>query len=197
MRRIGKITGRSDDMLIIRGVNVFPSQIEELILKMPLLAPQYQLLVSRDGHLDQLEVLAELRPQAAHMLAAGSDAPARQLAGELEMRIKTNVGVTTRVRLLAPGGIELDQFLGSTSTGDRIAVRYNTAENIDGRKSDGAGGYLTFNERTSKSDGHTEAGYEDVQFVQVSNVVNNPSIEIAWNRVVNEPGMSRVRSRVR
>ena len=61
MRRMGRITGRSDDMLIIRGVNVFPSQIEEIILKMPALAPQYQLVVARDGHLDTLEVLGELR----------------------------------------------------------------------------------------------------------------------------------------
>src|SRR5689334_2457732 len=61
MRRMGKITGRSDDMLIIRGVNVFPTQIEELILKMPALAPHYQLVVSRDGHLDKLEVLGEMR----------------------------------------------------------------------------------------------------------------------------------------
>ncbi|KQQ47392.1 phenylacetate--CoA ligase [Duganella sp. Leaf126] len=99
MRRIGKITGRSDDMLIIRGVNVFPSQIEELILKMPQLAPQYQLIVRREGHLDQLDVLAELRPQAGNLSVAG-------LAAELEARIKTNVGVTTRVQLLAPDGIE-------------------------------------------------------------------------------------------
>jgi phenylacetate-CoA ligase len=103
MRRIGKITGRSDDMLIIRGVNVFPTQIEELICKMPKLAPQYQLVVSRDGHLDKLEVRAELRPEVA------SGAPACEveaLARELEQRIKTNVGVSTKVTLLPPNGIE-------------------------------------------------------------------------------------------
>ena len=103
MRRIGKITGRSDDMLIIRGVNVFPSQIEELICKMPKLAPQYQLVVSREGHLDKLEVLAELRPE----VAAG--APADEVAAlgrELEQRIKTHVGVSTTVKLLPPNGIE-------------------------------------------------------------------------------------------
>src|SRR5882757_5714808 len=65
MRRMGRITGRSDDMLIIRGVNVFPSQIEELILREPELSPHYQLVVSRDGHLDKLEVLGELR-DASH-----------------------------------------------------------------------------------------------------------------------------------
>jgi phenylacetate-CoA ligase len=106
MRRIGKITGRSDDMLIIRGVNVFPSQIEELILKMPMLAPQYQLIIKRDGHLDQLEVLAELRPEAGSLLAGACESLAQQLANELEVRIKTNVGVSTRVRLVAANGIE-------------------------------------------------------------------------------------------
>jgi phenylacetate-CoA ligase len=99
MRRIGKITGRSDDMLIIRGVNVFPTQIEELICKMPKLAPQYQLVVGREGHLDKLEVLAELRPDTP-------TAEAEPLARELEHHIKTHVGVTTRVRLLAANGIE-------------------------------------------------------------------------------------------
>ncbi len=100
MRRIGKITGRSDDMLIIRGVNMFPSQIEELILKMPLLAPQYQLLISRDGHLDKVDVMAELR-EAVHPQEAIA-----ALARELEHHIKTYVGVSTKVTLMPPGGIE-------------------------------------------------------------------------------------------
>jgi phenylacetate-CoA ligase len=99
MRRMGKITGRSDDMLIIRGVNVFPSQIEELILKMPALAPQYQLVLARDGHLDTLEVLAELREDVAHEVVD-------RLSHELQYRIKTNIGVTTRVTLLPSQGIE-------------------------------------------------------------------------------------------
>ncbi|NHZ95708.1 phenylacetate--CoA ligase PaaK [Massilia sp. CCM 8734] len=100
MRRMGKINGRSDDMLIIRGVNVFPSQIEELILQMPLLAPHYQLVVSRDGHLDKLDVLAELRD------ASQSQDAVAALARDLEHRIKTYVGVTTRVNLLPANGIE-------------------------------------------------------------------------------------------
>ena len=100
MRRMGRISGRSDDMLIIRGVNVFPSQIEELVLKMPALAPQYQLVVARDGHLDTLEVLGELRdttltPDAVEILSR-----------ELQHCIKTYVGVTVRVTLLPPQGIE-------------------------------------------------------------------------------------------
>ena len=103
MRRIGKITGRSDDMLIIRGVNVFPTQIEELILKMPKLAPQYQLVVTRDGHLDKLEVIAELRIDLNSTISASET---DGLARELEHRIKTHVGVSTRVRLVAASGIE-------------------------------------------------------------------------------------------
>jgi phenylacetate-CoA ligase len=100
MRRIGKITGRSDDMLIIRGVNVFPSQIEELILKMPALAPHYQLIVSRDGHLDSLAVTGELREPSQPLDTVAS------LARELEHNIKTFVGVTTKVTLMPPDGIE-------------------------------------------------------------------------------------------
>jgi phenylacetate-CoA ligase len=100
MRRMDRITGRSDDMLIIRGVNVFPSQIEELILKMPALAPQYQLVLGRDGHLDTLEVLCEARENGL-----GAEAVAT-LCRELQHRIKTNVGVTTRVTLLQAQGIE-------------------------------------------------------------------------------------------
>ncbi|MDP1171397.1 phenylacetate--CoA ligase family protein, partial [Klebsiella pneumoniae] len=60
MRRIGKIVGRSDDMLIIRGVNLFPTQVEELVLQEPGLGGQYQLVVTRDGHLDELLIRCEL-----------------------------------------------------------------------------------------------------------------------------------------
>ncbi|MFC3107197.1 phenylacetate--CoA ligase PaaK [Undibacterium arcticum] len=103
MRRIGKITGRSDDMLIIRGVNVFPTQIEEIILKLPQLAPHYQLVISRDGHLDVMEVIAELRHDLPHPL---SDADLTALNNALQHHIKTYVGVTTKVSILASGCIE-------------------------------------------------------------------------------------------
>jgi phenylacetate-CoA ligase len=103
MRRIGKITGRSDDMLIIRGVNVFPTQIEELILKNPKLAPIYQLVVTRDGHLDKLDVIVEARTDvSAHLSSSESDAVARELAHH----IKAFVGVSTKVRVLAAGSVE-------------------------------------------------------------------------------------------
>ena len=100
MRRMGRISGRSDDMLIIRGVNVFPTQIEELILKLPALAPHYQLVVTREGYLDRLEVLGELRD-------ASLTAPAiALLARDLEHQIKTFVGVSTTVTLMAINSIE-------------------------------------------------------------------------------------------
>ena len=103
MRRIGKITGRSDDMLIIRGVNVFPTQIEELIVKSPKLAPIYQLVVTRDGHLDKLDVIVEARPEVSNqMTTTESDALSRQI----EHAVKTYVGVSTKVRVLASGSIE-------------------------------------------------------------------------------------------
>jgi len=100
MRRMGRINGRSDDMLIIRGVNVFPSQVEELILGMPALAPHYQLVVTRDGHLDALDVHCELRD--GEVPADLVDTVGR----DLQHRIKTYIGVTTNVTLLPAQGIE-------------------------------------------------------------------------------------------
>jgi len=99
MRRMDKITGRSDDMLIIRGVNVFPSQIEELICKTEALAPHYLLLLDKDGHLDSLTVRVELKPQ---MRYADRDTVAR----ELQHHIKSYIGVATRVEIVDPLTIE-------------------------------------------------------------------------------------------
>jgi phenylacetate-CoA ligase len=102
MRRIGKIVGRSDDMLIIRGVNVFPTQIEELILANDKLSGQYQIVVTRNGHLDQMLVRCEVRPDAG---AAGT-AERRELGEWLNHRIKTLVGVSTEVEVGLPDSIE-------------------------------------------------------------------------------------------
>jgi phenylacetate-CoA ligase len=99
MRRMGKIVGRSDDMLIIRGVNLFPTQIEELVLAHGQLSGQYQLVVTRQGLLDEVEVLAEVTP--AH---AGADRDA--IGRELQARIKTLIGVSTRVNVGLPDSIE-------------------------------------------------------------------------------------------
>jgi phenylacetate-CoA ligase len=102
MRRIEKITGRSDDMLIIRGVNVFPTQVEDLILKQPELAPHYLLEVTRPELLDEMTVHVEMGPQ----LANGSQEARHTAAKMLEHHIKSYIGVTTSVRLALPGGIE-------------------------------------------------------------------------------------------
>ena len=99
MRRMDKITGRSDDMLIIRGVNVFPSQIEEIVLKIEGLAPHYQLTVDRDGNMDSLSVCVECRQTL-------DDSSVSTLSGELQRQIKTLIGVTTAVDVVAPGGVE-------------------------------------------------------------------------------------------
>jgi phenylacetate-CoA ligase len=102
MRRIEKITGRCDDMLIIRGVNVFPTQVEELILKQPELAPHYLLEVTRPGALDELTVHVEMGADLGH----GSQEARHAAARTLEHSIKGYVGVTATVRLALPGGIE-------------------------------------------------------------------------------------------
>jgi phenylacetate-CoA ligase len=101
MRRMARVMGRTDDMLIIRGVNVFPSQIEELIVGQPNLAPHYVLEVRREGTLDQLEVRVELDPQATNVAAIRDEA-----AKDLQRRIKAYVGVTASVVVCDPGVIE-------------------------------------------------------------------------------------------
>ncbi len=96
-RRIGKITGRSDDMLIIRGVNVFPTQIEEQILRDKRLAGNYQIVVTRDGHLDNLEVRCEVQRELSGKL---SPADIQSIAKELQHRIKTIIGVSTKITVM-------------------------------------------------------------------------------------------------
>ncbi|MBL8301371.1 MAG: phenylacetate--CoA ligase [Ideonella sp.] len=99
MRRMGKIVGRSDDMLIIRGVNLFPTQIEELVLEQGTLAGQYQIVVTREGPLDEIAVRCELLP--------GADASqAQTIAGALRHRIKTMTGVSAEVVVGPPDSIE-------------------------------------------------------------------------------------------
>ena len=97
-RRMGKIVGRSDDMLIIRGVNVFPTQIEEIVLAHAQLSGQYQVQVSRDGLMDEVEVRCELQP--------GADGDVKAIATWVQQRVKTLVGISTKVSVLAPDSIE-------------------------------------------------------------------------------------------
>jgi phenylacetate-CoA ligase len=99
MRRMGKIVGRSDDMLIIRGVNLFPTQVEELVLKHGQLSGQYQLVVTREGNLDEVRVRCEVLP--AH---AAADRTA--IGTQLRERIKTMIGISTTVDVGLPDSLE-------------------------------------------------------------------------------------------
>ena len=98
MRRMEKITGRSDDMLIIRGVNVFPTQVEEQVLKVDSLAPHYQIEITRSDNLDEMTINVELSPDA--------DATAKQPAtAELQRHIKDLIGVSAKVNVFDEGGV--------------------------------------------------------------------------------------------
>ncbi|MDT1062106.1 phenylacetate--CoA ligase PaaK [Paracoccus sp. CPCC 101403] len=99
MRRIEKITGRSDDMIILRGVNVFPTQIEEQILKCDGLAPHFQIELNRDGRMDNMTVHVECTPEMRDESARAKSAK------ELSHHIKSVVGVSTRINVTDPNGI--------------------------------------------------------------------------------------------
>ncbi len=101
MRRIEKITGRSDDMMIIRGVNVFPTQIEELILKEPLLAPHYQIDITRPANMDELAVRVE-----QNMTVQGSPSDYDAAAKRLTAAVKNYIGVSIDVKVVAVGAVE-------------------------------------------------------------------------------------------
>jgi phenylacetate-CoA ligase len=98
MRRMAKISGRSDDMLIIRGVNVFPSQIEEVILRCPGLAPHFEIEITRTNRLDELLIVVECRPEVGDN-ARQAEAPL--LAGKL----KDNIGISADIRVVASGSL--------------------------------------------------------------------------------------------
>ncbi|QTS00031.1 phenylacetate--CoA ligase [Rhodococcus qingshengii] len=99
MRRMQKVTGRTDDMIILRGVNLFPTQIEELILTVPALAPQFQCVLERPGRMDTLTVRVEARPDAAISDHAAASSAMQKL-------VKNKIGVTVEVSVLEPGGLE-------------------------------------------------------------------------------------------
>ena len=101
-RRMGKIIGRSDDMLIVRGVNVFPSQIEEQILRDKRLSGNYQIVLTREGPLDNLEVRCEVQREVSNALSHDLIAI---IAKELQHDIKSHVGVSTRVTVMPFEGI--------------------------------------------------------------------------------------------
>jgi phenylacetate-CoA ligase len=102
MRRMEKVTGRSDDMMIVRGVNVFPTQIEEQILRVKGLSGHYQVVLTRENRLDEMEVLVEATP--------GADLAVRTAAqSELSSLIKNNIGSSAKVSVLDVGGVERSQ----------------------------------------------------------------------------------------
>jgi phenylacetate-CoA ligase len=103
MRRMEKVTGRTDDMIILRGVNVFPTQIEELILRTPGLAPHFQLVLTRPRRLDELTVRVEARADAA---AAEARAQAENALADL---IKNTIGITAAVDVVEPDVLERSQ----------------------------------------------------------------------------------------
>ncbi|HEY1820222.1 MAG TPA: phenylacetate--CoA ligase PaaK [Trebonia sp.] len=99
MRRIEKITGRTDDMIILRGVNLFPTQVEELILTLPALSPHFQLHLSKSGHLDAMTVHVERRPDATETDAGSAGA-------QLATLIKNTIGVSVGIQVENPDTIE-------------------------------------------------------------------------------------------
>ncbi|MGV3563540.1 MAG: phenylacetate--CoA ligase PaaK [Nocardioides sp.] len=99
MRRMEKVTGRTDDMIILRGVNLFPTQIEELVLQLPALSPHFQCVLEREGNLDSLTVLVERRE------GVGVDA-GRQAGAELRHLVKSSIGVSVGVEVVDPESVE-------------------------------------------------------------------------------------------
>ncbi|MDQ0963948.1 phenylacetate-CoA ligase [Streptomyces sp. B4I13] len=98
-RRMAKVTGRSDDMVILRGVNLFPTQIEEIVLRTPAVAPHFQLRLTREGRLDALTVRAEARRDAT---PADRDTAARAIAAA----VKDGIGVSAAVEIVDPESLE-------------------------------------------------------------------------------------------
>ena len=98
--------------------------------------------------------------------------------------------------LESTSGIHLLQFAGDPTKGDTIKILHNRAHNIDGRKSNGFGGWLSYNSRVSLKDGHRENGFVEAQFVQLDKCVAVPGVQIAWNQVINDPGNSRVEDNI-
>jgi phenylacetate-CoA ligase len=105
-RRMQRITGRSDDMLIVRGVNVFPTQIEEQVLRQPQLSGNYQIILTREGHLDNVQVRCELQ---AALTGHVSDADRRAIATAVQHHIKTLIGISTEVQVMDFGALPRTQ----------------------------------------------------------------------------------------
>ncbi len=116
MRRMEKITGRSDDMMILRGVNVFPTQIEEELFKIDSLSAHYQIVLTREGRLDEMEIMVEARPHAA------SAEERKAAAGRLQDAVKSFIGVTAKVTVATPGAIERSLGKAKRVLDKRVAI---------------------------------------------------------------------------
>jgi phenylacetate-CoA ligase len=99
MRRMGRITGRSDDMMIIRGVNVFPTQVEELLFRCPGLAPHFYIELTRPNRMDEMKVVVEAKIDGA------DDGTMQDEQSRLAGLIKDTIGVTAAVEVVMPGAI--------------------------------------------------------------------------------------------
>jgi phenylacetate-CoA ligase len=106
MRRMEKVLGRTDDMLIIRGVNIFPSQVETILLQYHDTAPHYQLIVTRDGALDNLEVKVEI----SEKMFSDEMKQLHAFRDMLQHRIDSALGIRSKLTLIEPGGME--RFIG-------------------------------------------------------------------------------------
>lgn len=95
-----KVTGRSDDMMIVRGVNVFPTQIEEKLLTTPGLSPHYQIILTRKGRMDKMEIIVQARPELT------GDDERKAAAEHLENVVKDTIGITAQIKVRDPGTIE-------------------------------------------------------------------------------------------
>ena len=115
---MGSIIGRADDMMIIRGVNVFPTQIEEQILHIPQLLPNYEIQICKNGHLDTLHIRTEMR----HDIAPDA---ASQLAAQLKLKIKTMVGISVSVEVLPEGVLPRSEGKAQRVFDIRPAVQEN------------------------------------------------------------------------
>ncbi len=100
--RMERLMGRTDDMLIIRGVNVFPSQIEEVLVRIEGVEPHYQIIVDRVGALDELEVQVEMNER----LISDQIRKLETVEGEIEAEIESALGIKVRVKLVEPKTIE-------------------------------------------------------------------------------------------
>ena len=99
-----RVTGRDDDMMIIRGVNIFPSQVEAVLVTLQGVAPHYQIVLTRDGALDAMTVEVESAPELSL-----DDALRLRMAGEVGRHIKTRIGVSCEVVIKAPGEVPRSQ----------------------------------------------------------------------------------------